>query len=121
MACNVDPGWQMRIKQVRIQNFRSCEDATFGLAPYTCLIGPNGAGKSTVLQALNIFFREDGITGLNVSELEEQDFHFGNTKDPVEITVTFVDLGKDAQDEFAAYYRNGELIVSAFAEFKIHT
>ena len=121
MACNVDPGWQMRIKQVRIQNFRSCEDATFGLAPYTCLIGPNGSGKSTVLQALNIFFREDGITGLNVSELEEQDFHFGNTKDPVEITVTFVDLGKDAQDEFAAYYRNGELIVSAFAEFNIHT
>ena len=48
----------MRIKCVRIVNFRGFEDQLIELDPYTAFVGPNGAGKSTVLAALNVFFRE---------------------------------------------------------------
>ena len=45
----------MKIVSVRIENFRSIEDATIPLNDYACLVGPNGAGKSTILTALNVF------------------------------------------------------------------
>ncbi|WP_425291585.1 AAA family ATPase [Aminobacter anthyllidis] len=48
----------MRIKTIRIQNFRSFDDLSVSLENFTSLVGPNGAGKSTILCALNIFFRE---------------------------------------------------------------
>ena len=48
----------MRIESVRIENFRSFEDAIVPFNKSACLVGPNGAGKSTVLTALNVFFRE---------------------------------------------------------------
>ena len=48
----------MRIEFIRIENFRSFEDAAVPFNKYACLVGPNGAGKSTVLTALHVFFRE---------------------------------------------------------------
>ena len=45
----------MRIDSVRMENFRSFEDATVPFNNYACLVGPNGVGKSTVLTALNVF------------------------------------------------------------------
>jgi len=48
----------MRIKTIRIENFRSFEHETIDLNAYNCFVGPNGAGKSTVLAALNVFFQE---------------------------------------------------------------
>ena len=45
----------MRLRSLRIENFRSFEDQTIPFDNYTCFVGPNGSGKSTVLIALNIF------------------------------------------------------------------
>ena len=86
----------MRIRTVRIRNFRGFEDETFHFDSHTCLLGPNGAGKSTVLAALNVFFQEPSST-TDVTSLSAEDFHNENTKDPVEITVTFCDLPEQAQ------------------------
>lgn len=107
----------MRIKSIRIQNFRSFEDETVVFNDYTCLVGPNGSGKSTVLVALNIFFRETAGSPLNLLELQAEDFHSGNTSEPVTITVTFYDLGGQAQEDFADYFRQGQLVVTAVAKF----
>ncbi len=41
----------MKIKSVRIQNFRGFEDETISFGDHTCMVGLNGAGKSTVLAA----------------------------------------------------------------------
>jgi hypothetical protein len=49
--------------------------------------------------------------------LDAEDFHNGNIKDPVEITVAFHDLEREAQVEFADYYRSGLLIISSVAQF----
>ncbi len=106
----------MRIKTVRIQNFRSFEDETIEFSDYTCLVGANGSGKSNVLHALNVFFHEAHTPGLDVQALGEEDFHRKNTKDPVVITITFADLSAEAQGDFAHYYRQGQLLVSARAD-----
>ena len=47
----------MRIKQVRIKNFRTLQDVTINVEhDVTTFIGPNGSGKSTFLYALDWFF-----------------------------------------------------------------
>lgn len=111
----------MRIASVRIQNLRSFDDETILLDNYTCLVGPNGSGKSAILCALNIVFRETKESPTSLLELEEEDFHGRNTDKPIIITVTFVDLPKEAQEDFKDYYRQGELVVSAKAEFDSNT
>ena len=63
----------MKIKEIRIKNFRIFQDATIPFDDYTSLVGPNGAGKSTVLYALNIFFRENGGSATSLSELDAED------------------------------------------------
>lgn len=87
------------------------------LDDYTAFVGPNGAGKSTVLCALNVFFRDTESSPTNLSSLDQEDFHNNDTSDPIEITVTFCDLNDAAKDDFSAYCRNDELVVTAKAEF----
>ena len=107
----------MKIDSVRIENFRSFADATIPLNDYSCLVGPNGAGKSTVLTALNVFFRKLEDTPTDLSQLDEEDFHCKNTDEPIRITVTFTNLSAEAQRDFTDYFRQGQLVVSAVAQF----
>jgi len=111
----------MRLKSVRLQNFRSFEDETVEFGDYTCLVGPNGAGKSNVFHALNVLFRDTQTPGLNPAFLSEEDFHGKKTGEPVQITVTFTDLSEDAQKDFEHYYRQGQLVISAVGEFNPDT
>ena len=106
----------MRIKSVRIKNFRAFADETFALDPYTCLVGANGAGKSTLLCALNIFFKE-ASNSTPIDALVAEDYHRKNTDERIEITVTFNELSDAAKLELRDYVRNEELIVSAIAVF----
>jgi putative ATP-dependent endonuclease of OLD family len=46
----------MRLKRVRIQNFRCLEDTEVFFDNVTTFIGPNGVGKSSVLRGLDWFF-----------------------------------------------------------------
>lgn len=106
----------MKIKTIRLKNFRSFADETFSMDPYTCLIGANGAGKSTLLCALNIFFRESSNT-TPVDFLLEEDFHQKKTQERIEITLTFSALTDSEKEDLKDYVRNEELIVSSIAEF----
>jgi len=107
----------MKILSVRIRNFRSIKDQTIRLDDYTCLVGPNGSGKSNVLHALNVFFREPGIPGLDTHSLMEEDFYDKNTDEAVEITLTFGQLSDEAREDLSHYVRHDHLIVSATAKF----
>ena len=107
----------MKIKSVRIKNFRSFSDVTIPLGDYNCLLGANGAGKSNVLYALNVFFREPEGSSTDLTFLQEEDFHHKNTESPIEITLAFIDLSIEAQDDFRDYYRQGQLAVSAIAVY----
>jgi len=50
----------MKIKSVKIHNFRSIKDAEFELNDYSVLVGANNSGKTNILTALRIFY-EDGV------------------------------------------------------------
>jgi putative ATP-dependent endonuclease of the OLD family len=107
----------MKIKTVRIQNLRSIKDETIEFDDYTCFVGPNGSGKSNALCALNIFFREVDNAATDMVSLTIEDFHGKDVSEPVEITVTFIDLSDEAQEDFKDYYRQGQLVVTAKAEY----
>ena len=111
----------MKIESVRIENLRSFAEVTVPFDNYTCLVGPNGAGKSTILCALNIFFRESENVATDLIQLDMEDFHRKKTEKPIRITVTFVDLSEEAQQDFADYFRQGKLVVSAVATFDENT
>lgn len=107
----------MKIKEVDIRNFRGLDAERVTFNDYTCLVGPNGAGKSTVLTALRVFFRDTMSSTTDLLALKEEDFHLRHTDEPVVITVKFHDLEEEAQKDFAHYYRQGLLIISAVAKW----
>jgi putative ATP-dependent endonuclease of OLD family len=106
----------VQIRSVRIQNYRGFVDETVEFDSCTCLVGPNGAGKSTVLSALNVFFQEP-MNSTEVAFLTVEDFHGGNTGEPVQITVTFDQLSEACKQDLAHYVRHGELVVTSIATF----
>ena len=107
----------MKLRKLRIENFRSFKDETIVFDDYTCLVGPNGAGKSAVLTALNVFFRNTASAATNMSTLSEEDFHHRNTAVPIKITLTFEELSEAAQNDLQLYVRHGKLTVFANAEW----
>lgn len=107
----------MRIKSIRIQNFRSFQDETINLNRYSCLVGPNGAGKSAILAALAIFFQDKASSPTNVTNLIDEDYYRKNTATPIHITITFDDLNDEAKTELSDYFRQDELVVTAEAVF----
>jgi predicted ATP-dependent endonuclease of OLD family len=111
----------LKIKTVRIKNFRSFKDETILFDDYSCFVGANGAGKSTVLYALNLFFRQSKDSQTNILQLSAADFHHKNTELPIKITVTFEDLSDQAKTDLKDYVRQDKLIVTAIAVFNDET
>lgn len=100
-----------------MKNLRCIKDSVVTLDAYTCLVGPNGAGKSTILHALNIFFRHVEDANTDVTSLTAEDFHLHDTTRPIEITVTFGEVTRAAEQDFTEYVRQGKLIISAVATY----
>ena len=51
----------MKIKTVKLHNFRSYKDVTINFDDLTAFVGKNDIGKSTILEALDIFFNESKV------------------------------------------------------------
>jgi predicted ATPase len=111
----------MKIKAIRIENFRSFQDETVQLNRYSCFVGPNGAGKSTVLAALNVFFQERTASSTDISRLAEEDYFWRKTANPIRITLTFDELSQVALEQLATYVRQEQLVVTAEAVFDAAT
>jgi putative ATP-dependent endonuclease of the OLD family len=106
----------MRIERVVVKHLRCIKQTEANFDRYTCFVGANGAGKSTLLCALNIFFRNTEAA-TDMLRLSIQDFHHQDTNTPIEVTVTFTDLGPEAEEDFKGYVRQGKLSISAIATF----
>lgn len=46
----------MKLRVIKIHNFRSVLDAAIEAHGYMLLVGANNAGKSTILNALRVFY-----------------------------------------------------------------
>lgn len=99
----------MKIKIVRIKNFRTLKDVTIPFDKVTTFIGPNGAGKSTILRALDWFF--NGKPG----SLTENDCSFGAVDENIEVRVTFTDLTQKDKEALGKYVPYG---VETFTAWK---
>jgi putative ATP-dependent endonuclease of OLD family len=93
------------IESVTVRHYRAIEEAKLDLDALTYLVGRNGAGKSTFLNALGVFFGALPVNG-------ERDFFHLDTSVPIEIVVTFGQLGAEAEAEFSRYVRQGQLVVT---------
>jgi len=88
----------MRLKSLKIHNFRSIKEIELICTPLTTLIGPNNHGKSNVLRALEF--------GLSTSaKLSEQDFFVFRESgdDSVWVELTFHDLTEQERKTFEKY------------------
>jgi putative ATP-dependent endonuclease of the OLD family len=89
----------LRIKNVRIQNYRCIQDLTIDFDTVTSLIGPNDAGKSSVLRILDWFF--NGIT----KDLTSDDLSsFSAEGSAIEIEVVFGSLEQEDFEAFGEQY-----------------
>jgi energy-coupling factor transporter ATP-binding protein EcfA2 len=88
----------MKIKRVRIHNFRSLREAEIDFDTTTCFIGPTGAGKSTVLRALDWFFN-----GEKTLALDEQDLHSGAGSRRIMVEVEFDVLTQRDREILGSY------------------
>ncbi len=88
----------MKIKTVRIENFRCLEDTLIKFDSITTFVGPNGAGKSTVLRALDWFFN-----GTKTSQLAVEDAYLSDPDRTVAVTVEFDSLRDDDRARLGTY------------------
>ena len=94
----------MLIKSISVKNFRWPKKGTLNCGPLTAMVGANGTGKSTYLRALSFFYDLS-------PKLEKRDWYNEDQNNPIEIAVTFTDLGNAAQKQFAKYLDGDELTV----------
>lgn len=88
----------MRIKSVRIRNFRCLEDVHVDMETLTSFVGPNGAGKSTVLRALDWFFNGE-------PQLTDDDVYSGAVEDRrISVEVVFTSLTTQDQKKLGSKY-----------------
>lgn len=91
----------MRLKQVRLRNYRCFDDVTVVFDKYTALIGPNGAGKSSILYALDWFFGN--------REFGDSDVPWGNEGQSVSVEIVIDDLKPALAAELGKFGRRGTL------------
>lgn len=75
----------MRIKRVKIRNFRCLDSVDLEFDDVTMIIGPNGTGKSTILRALEWFFHSSGKGSLTAADI----FSEADPAEAVSVEVTF--------------------------------
>ena len=88
----------MRLKRVRIQNFRCLEDAEIYFDSVTTFIGPGGVGKSSVLRALDWFF--NGERSLVPTD---EDICNSATERRIRIEAEFDDLSPEDREALGKY------------------
>lgn len=77
-------GERMKIKSVRIQNFRAIKDETISFEDLSVIIGNNGSSKTTILEAIQYCMSVPFFA----NKVKYTDFYNGGN-DPIHILITF--------------------------------
>ncbi len=82
----------MRLREIRIQNFRSCEDTTVICDPIlTVLVGENNSGKSNIIDAIRLALTP--ASGRRTRYFEkDDDFCLSAPSEPIELQARFDEL-----------------------------
>jgi putative ATP-dependent endonuclease of the OLD family len=101
----------MILQKVKIENFRSIENATVEIDNLTALVGANGCGKSTVLNALLLFYSQHQ-KGSSSTSITTQDFYNHDTSKEICITCTFSSLNDNERERFGDYVQDNLLSIT---------
>ncbi|RMH36340.1 MAG: DUF2813 domain-containing protein [Nitrospirae bacterium] len=101
----------MKIKRVRIENFRSINMLDFEPGPYCVLIGENNSGKSNILRALNLALGEIWPSERSFSE---EDFHNQDKSKDIVIQVFFDKIIEQYKNRFKLNIAGLELRCKAY-------
>ncbi len=99
----------MRVRRLKISNFRGVSQGSVDFTGHTLLVGGNNIGKSTVCEALDLVLGPERLFRRPV--VDEHDFHCGRYLDadgaPVEIRIEaiLVDLSEEATRRFGGHQR----------------
>jgi putative ATP-dependent endonuclease of the OLD family len=99
----------MRIRRLKISNFRGIASGTVDFSGHTLLVGGNNVGKSTVCEALDLILGQDRMSRRPV--IDEHDFYCGQYQspsgDPIEVRLDAIllDLSEEAQRRFRNHLR----------------
>jgi putative ATP-dependent endonuclease of OLD family len=93
----------MKIKNVKIKNFRALRDVQIDFEDITTFIGPNGAGKSSIMYALDWFFNAYGKN----NNLRDEDCNCNNGQE-ILVEVVFNELTDFDKEVLGTYITNVE-------------
>jgi len=94
----------MKIQKIEIKNYRSLQNTTIYPRDILALVGRNNSGKSNLIKALELFFK--GAIKLVNAEC----FCNHKTEEPIEIFVTFEQLGDWERKEFEPWMDEDRLV-----------
>lgn len=83
----VPPGVLMKLKRIKVENFRSIQMLDIELAQVCAIVGPNNAGKSNILEALRRVLAGDW--GPRASNFSEDDVYQRDSELDVTIECSF--------------------------------
>jgi len=110
----------MRVRRLKITNFRGVSQGIVDFAGNTLLVGGNNVGKSTVCEALDLVLGPERLFRRPV--VDEHDFHcgryLGDDGAPVEIRIeaVLVDLSEEATRRFGGHLRRWDDQAGAFVD-----
>ena len=90
----------MKLRNVKICNFRGLNELDVALDDYSLLVGPNNAGKSSVIDAIRVFYEKDGFKFKKEHDLPK---HHECSESWVELTFQ---LNDEEYDSLADDYKN---------------
>ena len=89
----------MKLKTLRIRNFRCYKSIEIEISSMHALVGTNNAGKSTVLRALDFLFNP------STKKINEESFYSKNSSLRIEIEAVLVELNATEKEQLGAYLR----------------
>lgn len=96
----------MRIKHVKIRNFRAVKEFDGEFGNITSFIGYNGSGKSSVIRAINWFFE-----GHPLNEYDYFKDSSGKQSDEVSVEIKFTSLNKSEKAQFKKYVKDDSMTI----------
>jgi predicted ATP-dependent endonuclease of OLD family len=95
----------MRIKAIRIENFRAIAECQLRVDAVTALLGENNSGKSAILRAVELFFS-------SAPKVQKEDFHAYNVDEPIKISIEFGDLCPKELEEFGSKVIDEKVVIT---------
>jgi len=97
----------MKIRRIKMSNFRSVSNGTLTFDGHTVMIGGNSVGKSTVCEALDLLLGPDRLSRQNA--INEHDFYRRTYLDEdgepvkIELEVVLTDLTPELETKYRAH------------------